>query len=128
MNEIGFVSIALVVALFLFSVYLLMLPRGKPMWGFNKRWIGFGVFGLLILFAVLFYVAGFSSNNVMTTYTINGTQIPLLENTTDLPNPIYFQLVNYLTFIGCMFSLIAIVRETSIMGIQRENKRRTFRD
>lgn len=123
MELLGIVSFGIILLSMLFSIFLLLRPRHEEMFGLEKKWVAFGGIMVLFLATFLFYIAGFQANDVVQNYTIGGVKKTLTLNTMDLPGQTYYQFVNFATYFSFLFYIVCIIREASLLGAIRQNKR-----
>lgn len=127
MNVFSIICLIIVVLAFLFSIFLMIRPRGEKFLNLDKKWICFGGLGILFLATIIFYVAGYQPNNVVQTLIVDGVPKTFVINTMDLPGGAYFNLVNYLFIFTALVYCVALIKESSILGTIRQNKRQASR-
>ena len=127
MNVFGEISLVVIILSFFFSVFLIMRPRGEKFLKLDKKWIAFGGLAVVLLAITIFYVAGFQTNNVVQTLTVNGVSKDFVVKTMDLPGGAYFDLAIYVCLFSSLVYIVAIIRELSLTGVHRENRRSKHR-
>jgi hypothetical protein len=123
MNVFGVISLLVVVLCFFAVVVMLIRPREEKYFGIEKKWFYFGGLGVLWLATVFFYVAGYQPNNVVQNVIVNGVTKTYTIQTMDLPGSTYFDFVNWMFLLTSLFYIVGIIRESSFLGVYRENRR-----
>lgn len=127
MESIAMASFGIVILSLLFSIYLMLRPRHEEKFGLEKKWVCFGGIIVMLLATFVFYIAGYQDNNTVENFTLNGVTKTITTNRMDLPGQTYYLLINFAAIFSFFLYIICIVRETSLLGIVRQNKRNSYR-